>query len=101
MLESPLHAMVSLRAAAKNMNELVVELSESLWRKGADREKHFPQRNWDREMHEEYPIIGPAVPEADIPNIHCTAVYLDNRGGYLTLTATCLRRRSWTRGLPR
>ena len=34
-------------------------------------------------MHEEYPIIGPAVPEADLPNIHCTPVYLDNEGGAL------------------
>ena len=80
LVESPLQAMASLQAASKNMNELVAELSESLWRKAADREKHFPQRNWDREMHEEYPIIGPAVPKADLPNIHCTAVYLDNRG---------------------
>ena len=45
LMESPLQAMASLQAAAKNMNELVAELSESLWRKAADREKHFPQRN--------------------------------------------------------
>ena len=82
-MESPLQAMASLRAAAKNMNELMVELSESLWRKAADQEKRFPQRSWDREMHEEYPIIGPAVPEADVVNIHCTPVYIDNRGGVL------------------
>ena len=34
-------------------------------------------------MHGECPIIGPAVREADLPNIHCTPVYLDNRGGAL------------------
>ena len=42
LMESPLQAMASLRAATKNMAELVGELSEALWRKAADREKHFP-----------------------------------------------------------
>ena len=34
-------------------------------------------------MNEEYPIIGPAVPEAELTNIHYTPVYIDNRGGVL------------------
>ena len=45
LVETPLQSMASLQAAAKNMTELVAELSEALWRKAADREKHFPQRN--------------------------------------------------------
>ena len=83
LVEAPLQTMASLQAAAKNMTELVAELSEALWRKAADREKHFPQRHYEREMNEEFPLIGPTVPEHELSRIHCTPVYIDNRGGVL------------------
>ena len=47
LVEAPLQTMASLQVAAKNMTELVAELSEALWRKAVDREKHFPQRHYD------------------------------------------------------
>ena len=87
-MATPLQAMASLRAATKNMTELVGELSEALWRKAADREKHFPQRNWEREVNEEYPITGPAVPEGELTNIYCTPVYIDNKGGVLDVVVS-------------
>ena len=83
-VEAPIQVVAQLKAATDNLKELVAELSQALWRKATDREKHFLQQNWDREgEHEKSIDFIPAVAEADLPNIHCTPVYIDNISGVL------------------
>ena len=82
-VEAPLEAAAQLKAASDNLTELVAELQEALWRKATDQEKHFPQQNWDREGEHETIDYIPAVPEVDLPNIHCTPMYIDNIAGVL------------------
>ena len=79
MHESPLQTMVQLRHATSNVNQLVAELSESLWDKATDQERRFP--------HHLSPILSedpvPAVAEVDLPTTFCTPAYIDTTTGAL------------------
>ena len=58
--ETPLQTMTQLRSAVTNMQQLVSELSERLWDKATDNEKHFSTQDEEPAP----PVIIPVVPEA-------------------------------------
>ena len=79
MQESPLQTMVQLRHATTNLQQLVAELSASLWEKATDQERRFPQHL--RPILPDDPV--PAVAEVDLLTTHYTPVYIDTKLGIL------------------
>ena len=71
--------MVQLRHATTNLQQLVAELSASLWDKATDQERHFPQQL--RPILPEDPAL--AIAEVDLLTTHYTPVYLDTKTGVL------------------
>ena len=79
MRESPIQTMVQLRHATTNLQQLVAELSASLWEKATDQERRFPQLQTP--PLPEDPV--PAVAEADLLTTHYSPVYIDTMSGVL------------------
>ena len=71
--------MAQLRDAVTNMQQLVSELSERLWDKATDNERHFPTQDF----HPTTEVILPAVPESDRATTNYTPAYVDNKNGIL------------------
>ena len=79
MQDSPLQTMVQLRHATTNLQQLVAELSASLWEKATDQERQFPQHL--RPILPEDSV--PAVAEVDLITTHYIPVYIDIKTGVL------------------
>ena len=79
MTETPLQTMGQLRHAATNLQQLVAELSASLWDKATDQERRFPDQRVPIIQEEPFPV----VPEADRATTNYTPAYIDNTHGVL------------------
>ena len=87
MQESPLQTMVQLRHATTNLQQLVAELSASLWEKATDQERRFPQLQTP--PLPEDPV--PAVAEAELLTTHYSPVYIDTMSGVLDVEGYVLK----------
>ena len=63
-----------LRHAASNLQQLVTELSENLWDKATDQERHFPTQKFSPTPA----LTIPAVPEANRSTTNYTPASIDN-----------------------
>ena len=77
--ETLLQTMTQLRSAATNMQQLVSELSERLWDKASDTERHSSTQNEEPAT----PVIIPAVPAASRGTTIYTPAFIDNSRGVL------------------
>ena len=71
--------MTQLRHALTNLQQLVAELSTSLWDKATDQERRFPTEHLPLVVEEPPPV----VPEADQATTNYTTAYIDNKHGIL------------------